>query len=136
VYVYLHSEGGNVFDAFSMCDHIRHNDVPVVTIADGYVASAATFVLLCGAERWALPRTTLLIHELRTNFWGQYAQLVDEMTNSEGLMKRIKALYMHNSKLDAARLDELISKELHLEASTALTLGLVDKIVAVPVDGR
>lgn len=129
VFLYLHSEGGSVFDALSMCDHIRQNPVAVVTVADAYVASAATFVLLCGAERWALPETTMLIHELRTNFWGQYAHLVDEMANSEALMKRIKALYLAHSKLDAPQLEELIKKELHLDASTALEYGLVDRIV-------
>jgi len=133
VFLYLHSEGGSVFDAFSMCDHIRQNPVDVVTVADGFVASAATFVLLCGAERWALPETTLLIHELRTNFWGQYAHLVDEMANSEQLMERIKALYLAKSKLDAKRLDDLIKKELHLGAATALSYGLVDRIVGPEV---
>ena len=59
------------------------------------------------------------------------AGLAEKEVQLVALMKRIKGLYLAHSKLDAARLEELIKKELHLDASIALEYGLVDRIVPV-----
>ena len=41
--LFLHSDGGDAFSGLSAMDHVERNMVPVRTIADGCVASAATF---------------------------------------------------------------------------------------------
>ena len=43
--LYIRSCGGEVYAGFSAMDHISALRVPVVTIADGFCASAATFLL-------------------------------------------------------------------------------------------
>lgn len=128
VYLYIHSPGGDAFVGLSAMDHIRLNNVPVIAIADGFVASAATFMLLGAQECKALKNAKILIHQLSTGFWGKYSDLVDEMKNSKELMDTIKNVYKERTKLTVGQLNRLLQKELHMSASQAMKAGLVDEI--------
>ena len=128
VYLYINSGGGCAFAGLSIMDHIRLNRVPIITIADGYVASAATFILIGGYERKSMSNAKILIHQLSTAFWGKYADLLDEAQNSEELMETFRKVYAENTKLRGKRLDSLLNKELHMNASSSLDCGIVDEI--------
>lgn len=128
IYLYIQSSGGDAFAGLSAMDHIRLNPIPIIAIADGFVASAATFMLLGAYERKALHNAKILIHQLTTGFWGKYSDLLDEMENSTELMGTIKTLYQNNTKLNAKQLRRLLKKELHMSAQQALVAGIVDDI--------
>lgn len=128
VYLYINSGGGCAFAGLSIMDHIRLNRVPIITIADGYVASAATFILLGGYERKSMSNAKILIHQLSTAFWGKYADLLDEAQNSEELMETFRKVYVQNTKLHGNRLESLLKKELHMNATSSLNWGIVDEI--------
>lgn len=128
VYLYINSPGGEVFSGFSAMDHIWWNPIPVVTVVDGFVASAGTFLLLGGTERKALRNSRILIHQLSAAFWGKYNDLLDEVKNSQELMKSVKDLYTEHTHMSRARVEELLQKELHMNASQALKYGFVDEV--------
>ena len=127
IYLYIQSNGGDAFAGLSAMDHIRLNPIPIIAIADGFVASAATFMLLGAYER-RHAHAKILIHQLTTGFWGKYSDLLDEMENSTELMGTIKTLYQNNTKLNAKQLRRLLKKELHMSAQQALVAGIVDDI--------
>ena len=58
----------------------------------GFVASAATFLLLAGAERLAMPNAHILIHQIRTGFWGKFNDLLDEVRAHPAHRTRAHAL--------------------------------------------
>ena len=124
VYLYINSEGGCAFAGLSMMDHVRLNRVPIVTIADGYVASAATFILLGGYERKSMCNAKILIHQLSTAFWGKYADLLDEAQNSKELMDTFCKLYAENTRLSRQKLHSLLKQELHMNAAASLEWGI------------
>jgi len=130
IYLYIHSNGGDAFAGLSAMSVIQNCRVPVVCIADGIVASAATFLLL-GATggRWIRRNSCVLIHQIRTEFWGPYDELKDEMKNSKNLMKSIKRIYKEKSKMPMEKIEEIIGKELYLSHKRCLEYGLVDKII-------
>lgn len=130
IYLYIHSNGGDAFAGLSAMNVIQTCRVPVVCIADGIVASAATFLLL-GATggRWMRRNSNVLIHQIRTEFWGPYDELKDEMKNSKNLMKNIKRIYREKSKMPKEKIEEIIGKELFLSDKKCLEYGLVDKII-------
>ena len=133
VYLHIFSNGGDAFAGLAGVDHIVRNRVPVVTVADGMVASAASFLLIAGARRLALPHAFVRIHQLSIyGFEGKYADLVDEMQNSHALMRAIRALYQDRTSLTAERLDELLTKELDLDAATCADAGIVDAVLGPP----
>ena len=128
VYLYINSPGGDVFAGFSAMDHLWWNPIPVVTVVDGFVASAGTFLLLGGTERKAMCNSRILIHQLSATFWGKFNDLLDEVKNSQELMKSVKDLYTEQTNMSRARVEELLQKELHMNASQALKYGFVDEV--------
>jgi len=122
--VYIQSDGGEVYAGLSAMDHIKTCDVHVNTIADGCVASAATFMLLGGHERFIMPHATILIHQIRTGFWGRWEELKDEHKNCENIMKTLKRVYKDNSKLTDKKLNELLSREIFLTSSECVRYGI------------
>ena len=72
IYIYIQSEGGDAFAGLCAMDSIKGCRVPTVTIVDGYVASAASFMLLGGDEKVIKPHSQTMIHEIKTEFWGKY----------------------------------------------------------------
>jgi ATP-dependent protease ClpP protease subunit len=135
VHLYLFSHGGDAFAGLAAVDHIRHTcqRVPVTTVAAGVVASAASFLLIAGARRLAYEHAFVRIHQLSIHgFEGKYADLCDEVRNTRELMNAIRALYRGRTQLAEERLDELLRKELDLDASACREAGLVDAVVDDP----
>lgn len=128
VYLYINSPGGDAFAGMSAMDHIRINRVPIITIADGFVASAATFLLLGGFYRKALKNSRILIHQLSTGFWGKFVDLLDEVENSKELMSTFHKLYMDNTYMKEEQVRKLLKGEIHMVAQDALKMGIVDEI--------
>ena len=61
--LFVNSGGGDAFAGLSGMDHVRKNKRPITTIADGYVASAATLLMLGGHQRIAMANARILIHQ-------------------------------------------------------------------------
>ena len=128
VYLYINSPGGSIFSGFSAMDHIYWNRVPVTTVVDGFVASSATFLLLGGSKRKALQNSRILIHQLFAQFWGKYNDLLDEVKNTEELMKSVKEIYTSQTYMKEKTVEALLQKELHMNATQALNYGFVDEV--------
>jgi len=131
VFLYIHSNGGDAFAGLSAMDHIRNNPVPVTTICDGMVASAATFMLLGSDSRRALRNSFVRIHQVSIyGFDGKYVDFVDEFQNTNTLMETVRCVYLENTRLSRKRLEEILKKELDMSAETCVTEGIVQSIVA------
>lgn len=122
--VYIHSDGGDLHAGLSAMNHIQNCRVHVNTIADGCVASAATFMLLGGHSRYILAHSTILIHQIRTGFWGKWEDLKDEHKNCKSIMKQLKTVYLANTKLTSKKVDELLQRELMLTADESVKFGI------------
>lgn len=108
IYVFIHSCGGDCYAGLSAMDHLKACELHVTTVADGYVASAGTFMLLGGDKRLGLPNSSILIHQLSTGFFGKYEELKEELSNSETLMETIRKLYACHTNMDSKVLDEML----------------------------
>tara|TARA_B100001094_G_scaffold50362_1_gene45856 strand:+ start:3014 stop:3604 length:591 start_codon:yes stop_codon:yes gene_type:complete len=129
IYLYIQSDGGCVFSGISAMDHINRCDVPVVTIVDGYVASAATLMTIAGKERYAYPNSHMLIHQLHTEMWGRFEELRDEMENNANLQKRMREIYGKFTNIPQTLMNKIMTKEINLNADECLKYGIVDKII-------
>ena len=124
--LYVHSEGGCVFSGLSAMNHIRNCKVDVHTIIDGAVASAGTFLTIAGKKRYILPHSIVLIHQLRTGFYGKHEDLKDEVENCTHIMDSFKKIYKDNSSLPDRTLNQLLKRELYLTAEDCIKYKLVD----------
>lgn len=126
VLLFIHSEGGDAYAGLSGMNHIQQSRVNIITVSDGFVASAATFLLLGGKRRYAMAHSCVLIHQVSGLFWGKYAELQDEMQNSTQLMKILRKLYRKKTKMTNKKIDIMLKKELTLTSQKCVRFGLVD----------
>ena len=129
IFVYIHSEGGDVYAGLSAMDHIRNCDVPVVTIVDGLVASAATFMAIAGKRRLMHKHSQVLIHQLSTGFWGRFQDLLDEVQTCKKLMKVLQKMYNKHATIPEKVLNKLMKKEVYLSSKQCLKYNIIDEII-------
>ncbi len=108
------SDGGDIFSGLNMMNVLERSRVKVVTIAQGSCCSAATFVFLGGSERRIGKNAYLLIHQLTTEFWGNFQDLRNEMKTSEKFMKMLKKMYMSKTKIPEKKFKRLMKKDIYL----------------------
>lgn len=129
IHLHIHSYGGSVFAGFAGLDIILGCKVPVYTYIEGAAASAATFLSLAGTKRFIGENSFILIHQLRSMFWGKHEEFKDEMKNNELLMSKIRDFYQTKANLSQEDLENLLKRDLWLSSKQALEFGLVDKII-------
>lgn len=127
--LYIHSEGGDVYAGLSAMDHVKNCEFPVHTYVDGYVASAATFILLGGRKRFMSVFSEVLIHQFSTGFVGKYADLLDFQKNSEKLMKMFREIYKTKTKIPTKVLNTILSKEMTFSSHECLNYKIVDELI-------
>jgi len=123
--LFIHSEGGDVYAGLSAMNHIQASKIPVTCIADGFVASAATFILLGGSTRLGMEHCMVLIHQMSTGFWGKYHELVEEMQNSEVVMEIMREVYQSTTTMKKKVISKLLTKETMLTMDECIRHGVI-----------
>jgi ATP-dependent protease ClpP protease subunit len=127
--LFINSEGGEVFSAFSAVDRIKSSPVPVHTYVEGFCASAATLLSVCAHKRYIRKNGFMLIHQVRSGLWGSFAEFQDEIQNLELIMRYIKQIYLEHTDIPENDLVEILKHDTYLNAEECIKYGLVDEIV-------
>uniref|UniRef100_A0AB39JDS2 Atp-Dependent Clp Protease, Proteolytic Subunit n=1 Tax=Florenciella sp. virus SA2 TaxID=3240092 RepID=A0AB39JDS2_9VIRU len=127
--LHMQSGGGMLMPTFYVCDLIKQLDTPVHIYIDGFVASAASLISVCGSKRFMTKHSFMLIHQLQAESSGRLNEMKDEITNLDFFMDNAKDIYYKNSNISQTTLDNLLSNELWINAEQCLQLGLVDEII-------
>lgn len=127
--LHIQSGGGSLMPTFYVCDTIKKIETPVDIYVDGFAASAASLMTVCGNNRYMTRNSAMLIHQLTGATSGKFNELKDEMTNLNFFMNKVKNIYLENTKLNSTILDELLASDVWLDAETCLAYGLIDKII-------
>ena len=124
--LYLTTHGGLVHAALAIVDTIESLKVPVHTVVSGYVASAGTLISLAGSKRYMTPNAFMMVHEIRSGFWGKYSDARVEYENVTKLMEHIVAYYLSKTKLTKDKLTEMLKTDTDMTVDECLALGLID----------
>jgi ATP-dependent protease ClpP protease subunit len=125
IYLHLTTDGGVIYSAMSIIDCIKSLSVPVYTVIDGFVASAGTLIALAGEKRYMCENAYMLIHELRSGFWGKMTDISEEYCNLKRLMKHIIKLYVNTTNLTKSELTEILKKDVNWNLNDCIAKGLV-----------
>ena len=131
LYIHINSYGGEVDAALGLIDHIfslKQQGAKIITIIEGYAASAATMISIAGSERRIRPNAYMRIHQFRSGLWGKKKDLDDEHQNLEKLEKILLYLYKENTNMKSKQLKKLLNRELDLLPDECIQMGLVDNI--------
>ena len=130
VRIFISSGGGDAFAGLTMFEHIKSSKkyIDVITIADGYVASAATFPILAGTRRLMGETSTMLIHQVSSGQFGYFKakEMENEARNTATLMNIVYSLYEKHSSVCGKRLNKILDEEKLLTFKECKSLGLVD----------
>ena len=129
IVLYVTSNGGDVFAGFTACHFIQRNPVKVITVADGYVASAATFILLASKTRYIVPGSHVRIHQLSTVAFGKFDEISDDHKNCQYIMKRMETMYKSETSLPDKKIKKLLKSELDLTDAQCVKYGVVTSIL-------
>lgn len=127
--LHINSDGGEVFSALSSVDRIESSVVPVHSYVEGLVASAATLISVSCQKRYIRRNSIMLVHQLRSWFGGTYENFKDESKNLETITSIIKGIYLKHTKFTDSELDEILKRDIYLDANDAIKYGLADEIV-------
>ena len=127
--LHIQSMGGELMPTFYVCDLIKKMETPVHIYIDGYVASAASTIAVCGHKRYITKHSSMLIHQLKSSSSGKFAELKDEMSNLNMFMNNLEDLYLENTKIEKDELEKLLFSEIWLSSDKCLEYGLVDTII-------
>jgi len=103
---YINSPGGYVTDGLAIYDTMQYISSPVNTICVGLAASMAAVLLSAGKERYALPHSSIMIHQPSGEAFGQASDVL------------IQAKLLEKNKQTLA---EILSKHTNKSISTILT---------------
>ena len=129
IYLHINSGGGDVFAVLSIINLIENNKININTVIEGQACSAATILAMVGSTRQITQNSYMLIHNISSGFWGKMHEFEDEMKNLTLLTKDIKKLYKKYTNISTKQLEQLLKKDLLLDAKTCLSYGFIDEIV-------
>jgi ATP-dependent protease ClpP protease subunit len=128
IYLHISSLGGYIYDALIAIDAIRRCRIPIYSVAEGSVASAATLLTIVCKKRFVCPNAHILIHQLSSEFFGKMHEITDEFTNLSETMTLLKNLYIEHTSFSTRKLERLLKHDLLLSAKKALKYNLADEV--------
>ena len=131
IYLHINSYGGEVDAALAVIDTIislKKQGAEIITIIEGYAASAATMISVVGSERRIRPHSYMRIHQFSSGMWGKKDELDDEHENLSKLEQILINLYKEHTNMKKKDLKALLKRELDLLPEECIKCGLIDCI--------
>jgi ATP-dependent Clp protease protease subunit len=134
--IYIHSPGGVVTAGLAIYDTMQLIKSDVSTICVGSAYSMATIILASGTKgkRYALPNSTIHMHQGRAGTQGQITDIkiaAKEFERLDELVSNILAKHTGQS-LETVRHDT--DRDIYFSAQQALEYGIIDEVMSKPSD--
>jgi ATP-dependent Clp protease protease subunit len=139
--IYINSPGGSITDLLAIYDTMQYVRPDVSTICMGMAASAAAVILASGAKgkRYALPHSTILMHQPSGGARGQSADIEIQAREILRLRSLLDEILSQHTGQTVEKISKDTDRDFILAAPQALEYGVVDEIITarqiVPVIG-
>lgn len=131
VKVMINSPGGSADSGFAIYDLLRFAPFPVITVANGVVASAAVLIFL-GApkgKRLSLPSARFLLHQPSAAFRGQASDIDITAREIMKLRKRYNEIVSEVTGRSLEQVEKDADRDFWLTAPEAVEYKLADKVI-------
>jgi ATP-dependent Clp protease protease subunit len=131
IHFYINSPGGSVSAGMAIYDTMQFIKPDVSTLCTGMAASMAAFLLAAGAKgkRFALPNSTVMIHQPLGGFQGQASDIEIHAKYILSLRERLNKLLAQHTGQPVEKIDRDTDRDNFLTAADAVSYGLVDKVL-------
>jgi ATP-dependent Clp protease protease subunit len=128
---YINSPGGSVTAALAIYDTMQYIRPDVSTICIGMAASAAALLLTAGAhgKRFALPHSTILIHQPLGGVQGQASDIEIHAREILRIRSVLNDILVKHTSQPKERIDEDTDRDRFMTPEEAKTYGLIDEVI-------
>ena len=131
IHFYINSPGGSIAAGMAVYDTMQFIRPDVSTLCIGMAASMGAFLLAAGAKgkRFALPNSTVMIHQPLGGFQGQASDIEIHARFILSLRERLNRLMSEHTGKPVDQVAQDTDRDNFLSAEQALDYGLIDKIL-------
>lgn len=129
IYLYVHSYGGDLEQAFYFCDLVMSSRIPIVTIAMGVAMSAGFLIFCAGHKRYAFKHSQLLVHSGSAGFQGTAEQIEEAQKNYKKQLNEMKVYILERTNIDEKVFNKNRTKDWYLTAEELIKYNVVDKLI-------
>jgi len=127
VEIEINSNGGEVFEGFSIYNLIKNYEYDTTVIIDGIVAGIASVIAMAGKKIYMTPKSNIIIK-------NPCVYSLDKSTYSSDILRQIKSMiidaYMTRGlSIQREDISRMMDNETCFNASSALKYGFVDGII-------
>ena len=129
--LYINSNGGSVYDGLNIHSVMRYIKPPVHTICCGMAASMGAFLLSAGDKRYALPDSTIMIHQVLSSTGTKQATDIEiHMRETMRLKEKLTKYLAEYCKKSYQEVYDACERDNYMSAEMALEFNLIDEIIA------
>src|SRR3954464_2196554 len=134
IFLYINSPGGSVYDALAIYDTMEFVTNDIQTVGIGVQASAAAFLLSSGTKgkRFALPNSTVMIHQPSSGTRGKVTDQEIDLRESLRIKKLLETIMAQNTGQKADQIHTDMERDRWMTAPEAKKYGLIDGIISTP----
>ncbi|MCL4371623.1 MAG: ATP-dependent Clp protease proteolytic subunit [Chloroflexi bacterium] len=129
--MYIHTPGGIITAGLAIYDTMQLIKPDVATICVGFAASMGTVLLVGGAKekRYALPNSTVMIHQASGGFEGAAADIEIRAKEILRLQNRIREIMALHTGQPLERIIRDTDRDFFMDANQAKEYGIVDSVL-------
>jgi ATP-dependent Clp protease protease subunit len=128
---YINSPGGSVPAGMAIFDTMQFIKCDVSTLCVGMAASMGAFLLAAGTKgkRFALPNSTVMIHQPSGGFQGQVSDIERHAQYAIDIKHRFIALMVKMTGRTSEQVELDHDRDRFLTSEQAVSYGIVDKVL-------
>lgn len=127
--ILLQSYGGTLDSCFALLDVMRISKAKIETYNLNACMSAAALIYINGHKRYAMPKSTVLIHAGQGGSVGGYDAVVAQTENYKRLMEMLKENVLEHTKIEKAFLNKQMKKEWYIYIDDQIKYGITDEVI-------
>lgn len=129
--LYINSPGGSITDLLAIYDTMQYVKPDISTICMGMAASAAAVILAAGTKgkRFALPHSTILIHQPSGGARGQSADIEIQAREILRLRRLLDEIMAEHTGQTVEKISKDTDRDFIMTADQAKEYGMVDEII-------
>jgi ATP-dependent Clp protease, protease subunit len=128
---YINSPGGSIAAGMAIYDTMQFIKPDISTLCVGMAASMGAFLLAAGAKgkRFALPNSTVMIHQPLGGFQGQASDIEIHAKYILSLRERLNRLMALHTGKSVDEIARETDRDNFLTAEEALGFGMIDQVL-------
>lgn len=127
--LFFDSPGGELDAQAAICSIIELSETPIMGIAIGMVASAASYIYLSCHMRFALKSSYFILHKGSATLNGDFDNIMNSIDDYKKEIDKLVNFIIERSNYTKEEVEEHIKKDWYVRAKEAVEKGLVDEII-------